>query len=390
MLNISTTQAVKDRNLANLESKLGQTSPLADKAFLRVLAAMEAMNHTELYKYAAERALQNFVLTATGDDLDIAGIEFKTPRKVAEAAVLEISLPAANGTVIPASVDFIGDSNQMRYFPNAGAIAAGGVAILTVTAENVGVAGNLNVGETLSIGTQIAGAETTATVTTVNNVGTEKETDTAYRPRILAAIRTNTGGGNAADYKTWAEEVAGVYAAYPYAGKPSGGGTSYPGDRTVYVEADTAIDPDGIAPQSLLDEVRDSLNTDPDDSESRPPLGLINATLYVESIYRTPIYVEVRSLVVSADVEAQVKSDIEDALTTYLLSIKPYLPGIDILTERNDSITDLTVSDIVQDILTANGGSAQGVGFGPSVGVFYSIYFLNPGELTKLGGVNYA
>lgn len=390
MLNIPTTQTVKDRNLANLESNLNQTSPLADKAFLRILAAMEAMNHTELYKYAVERVLQNLALTATGDDLDIIGQEFSIIRKVAEAAVLNISLPATNGTVIPASVDFMGDSNQVRYFPDAGAIAAGGAAIFKVTAENVGVAGNLDVGDTLSIGTQVAGAETTATITTVDNIGTEEETDTAFRARILTAIRATTGGGNAADYKAWAEEVAGVFAAYPYAGKPAGGGTSYPGDRTVYVEADTAINPDGIAPQALLDEVRDSLNTDPDDSESRPPLGLIDATLYVETIYRTAIYVEVRSLDVSADIEAQVKGDIEEALTAYFLSIKPYLPGIDILTERNDSITDLTVSDIVQDILTANGGSAQGVGFGPSVGVFYSIYLLNPGELAKLGSVSYA
>ena len=51
-LSIPTTQESKDTNLANLEGQLGQTSPLADKAFLRVLAAMEALGvATPLYKY---------------------------------------------------------------------------------------------------------------------------------------------------------------------------------------------------------------------------------------------------------------------------------------------------------------------------------------------------
>ena len=44
--NIPTTLEQKVQNLANLEAALSQTSPLADKAFLRVLAAMEAMQFT--------------------------------------------------------------------------------------------------------------------------------------------------------------------------------------------------------------------------------------------------------------------------------------------------------------------------------------------------------
>ena len=38
---IPTTQQLADQNLARLESALGQTAPLSDKAFLRVLAVVE-------------------------------------------------------------------------------------------------------------------------------------------------------------------------------------------------------------------------------------------------------------------------------------------------------------------------------------------------------------
>jgi hypothetical protein len=47
------------------------------------------------------------------------------------------------------------------------------------------------------------------------------------------------------------------------------------------------------------------------------------------------------------------------------------------------------MSDIVQDVLFSYGANAQTVVFGLVVGVFIPLYFLNPGELAKLGGVTY-
>jgi uncharacterized phage protein gp47/JayE len=195
-LQIKTTQQQKDENLANFESEVNQTSPLAAKAFLRVLSAVEALQSTTLYKYGAERILQVLALTATGSGLDLIGVNVGVTRKPAEAAELEISLPALNGTLIPAGTDFIGDANGVRYFTTASVIAAAGVAVLDVTAEETGVVGNLQVSDTLSIGTQIAGAETIATVTDVTNTGAEEETDDAYRPRVLDKERAVSGGAS--------------------------------------------------------------------------------------------------------------------------------------------------------------------------------------------------
>ena len=85
-LNLPTTQESKDTNLAYLDGLGAQSSPLADKAFLRVLAAMEALGvATPLFKFAAERARQNLWITATGGDLDLLGAEYKVPRKAAVA-----------------------------------------------------------------------------------------------------------------------------------------------------------------------------------------------------------------------------------------------------------------------------------------------------------------
>jgi uncharacterized phage protein gp47/JayE len=399
---INTLQELKEQFLANIEAALNQTTPLNDKAFNRVLAAAEAIAGKSLQNFGAYEVKQVLAITAFGDGLDTIGAEYGVTRKAAESAVLTATLPGTNGTIISQNIDFVGDANGVRYFLNSSAEIGdptSGVAELTMTAEDQGAIGNLQDGDTLSIGTQVAGAETVATVAVITgetestlNTGADKETDEAYRIRILDAIRAICGGGNAADYRAWAQEVAGVVRAYPYTGKPVEFQLeSSPPDRTVYVEAATTIDPDGIAPQSLLDEVRDTITTDPVTGLARQPLGLTDDTLYVESVSRTSFYVQITNLTVSEDLVAKTKSEISDALTSYFLEIKPYVDGLDSILDRNDKITDLTVSNVVQDVLSANGGTANSVAFGLSPGESIPEYQLAMGELAKLasGGITY-
>lgn len=399
---IQTVQEAFDTFLANLEAHLNQTSPLNDKAFNRVLAAMEAMGFKSLENFAAYHVKQVLAITASRAGLITLGAELDLPIKAAEATVLTATLPGIDTTIILQTIDFIGAANGVRYFLNSAAEIGDptpGVAELTMTAEILGVIGNLQIGDTLNIGTQVPGAETVATVaiitgqtTAILNTGAEEESTEAYRVRILDRIRAIFGGGNMADYREWAQEVAGVTRAYPYSGKPIELLLeSSPPDRTVYVQADTSIDPDGIAPQSLLDEVRDTIMTDPVTGLARQPLGLTDDTLYVESISRTDFFVQISTLSVSDDLVAKAKSEIEDALTAYFLTIAPFVDGLDSVLDRNDKITDLTVSNVVQDILSANGGTANSVAFDITPGGSIPEYQLSPGELAKLasGGITY-
>jgi uncharacterized phage protein gp47/JayE len=375
-------------NLTNFEAKLNQTSPLADQAFQRVLAGMEGLAFTTLFKFAIERALQNLVLTATKEDLDILGIEAGVIRKVAESAQHTQTIPGVNGTIIPINTDFIGDSNGVRYFSDAQVTVIGGIATINVTAAESGVVGNLQVSDTLSISTQIAGVDNQATVTVLNTIGAEEETDDAYRLRVLNALRTTLGGGNSEDYKAWSEEVAGVFRAFPYSGKPGITG-SVPGERTVYIEADSTIDADGIAPAALLTDVRENIHTNPDTLKSREPLGLTDATLYVQSIIRNTFEVTITGLVVDASILTQVKSDIDDALDAYFRLITPFITGVDYEPDRNDTITNLTVSTTVQAVVAANNGTCKQVKFKLTGGSFVDTYLLDPGELAKNGTNTY-
>lgn len=393
-VDIPTTAEQAATNLATFESKINQDSPLNDKAFLRVQSALEAGQFTTLYKFGTDRILQVLALTATDGGLDLIGENYGIIRKTAEAAQFTIELPATNGTVIPITRSFIGDANGVIYFPDASATAAAGVAVINVTANEAGTIGNLAASDTMSITSQVPGAETVATITVILNTGTEEQTDESYRVQILDEIRAQGGGGNTADYRRWAQEVAGVARAYPYSGNPTqlAGDLplTSPPDRTVFVEADSTIDPDGIAPQSLLDEVRDTITTDPATGVARQPLGLTDDTLFVESIIRTSFFVEVTDLTVDATIEAQVKADIETALTNYFAGLRPFVTGLDSPNDKNDTITDLTVSEVVQDVIGAAGGSATGVSFGLAPATVLPSYTLGAGELGKLGGVSYA
>lgn len=341
-----------------------------------------------LYRFGAERILQTLAITATGSDLDRIGNNYGVVRKPAEAAEFTITLPATTGTIIPLNTNFVGDANGLRYFSNTAATAAAGIATILVTAQEVGSSGNLDPGDTLTISTQIPGAETVATIITVDNTGADEESDESYRSRVLSVIRTQGGGGNAADYRTWSEEVAGVKRAYPYSGDPENTADPPPA-RTVYVESEDSIDPDGIAPQSLLDEVRVSITTDPLTGESRQPLGLTDDTLYIRSISRKSIFFEIRNLEVNASIEAQVKTDIETALEEYCRSLTPFLPALDAEFDRVDTITDPSASEVVQNVVKANGGTVEAVAFGEVAGSTIPAYTLNAGELAKSGGVTY-
>lgn len=393
-MRIPTTTATTAQNLANFEGQINQTSPLNEKAFLRVLSANEATVGTSLYKFGIDRIKQVLAITANRAGLIDLGREYNVPIKAAAAAVLTATLPGTNGTIIPATRTFVGASNGVRYNLDASATVTGGVATLSLTAQDAGVIGNLNNGDELSIDTQVPGAETTATVTATTTTGANAEGTEDYRIRVLDVIRAPGGGGNHADYRNWAQEVAGVARAYPYAGKPTDLlATSSPPDRTVYVESTTSIDADGIPPQSLLDTVRDTITTDPSTGLSRQPLGLTDDTLYVEPITRTEFFVKITSLTVDSSIEAAVKTEIETQVAAYFLSLRPFVDGVDAPIDDNSLITGPTVSNVVQDVLSANGGSALSVVFDVILDGSLPEYQLGQGETAKISavdGVTYA
>lgn len=393
--NFPTAAQLKATFLAEYESKIGQDSPINNKAFLRICAAVMAIIAMLIQREVVINTKENLAITASREGLIEIGKEYDLPIKEEVSTVLTATLDATTGTVIPALTNFVGDDNGVLYFDASSETAVADVVTMTLTSRTPGVLGNLQIGQTLTLSVDIAGVQSkTATITAIDTLGADEEDTEDYRVRVLDKERAPGGGGNSADYRNWAQETPNVVRAFPYSGLPWDDIdflNPSPPDRTVYIEADTSIDPDGIPTQTVLDEARETIITSLVTLQHRQPLGLTNDTLYVEPIRRTEFYVEIRNATFVTGTDAQVKADILDAVTLYFLSLQPFIQGLDIDADRNDLITDLTITETVQDVLKANSASAEGIGFGTVPASFLSSYSLGQGEKAKIatGGVTY-
>jgi hypothetical protein len=281
----------------------------------------------------------------------------------------------------------------LRYTVTASATAPqgspGSGALAPIVCEIDGPSGNLAAGDSLTIQTPVAGFPQTALAEETTALGTDIEDIEDYRRRILDAERAEGGGGNSSDYRAWAQSVPGVLRAYPFSGPPPGV-TPVPGQRVVYVEAAPEISADGVAPQSLLDLVRAAVLTD-EDGISREILGFPVGPdlLYVRSIVRTPVYVQIAGISVSSGSIGEAEDAVETALESLLRTFSPFVQGLDADFDKRDEVVASMLAREVQNILDAYGGTAENVLFGLSPGTFVGRYNLMPNEKLKLGGITF-
>jgi hypothetical protein len=373
--------------LTNLETAIGQTSPLSEKSFLRVLATNIGLLFTSLFKYSVERSKQNLAETATGEDLELIGTNYGITKKAGVAAVVTIDTTGTNGVNVTPLLTYVSDFSGIRYMSTETVTIAAGVATFTAQAEITGEDSNLTAGDTLTIESQVAGLSAAAAYNATTTTGTDREEEETYRRRVLTEIRTVGGGGNSADYRTWGEETSGVAAVFPYAGRPAAEGTTLPGDRTIYVQASTG---DGTADSALITATRLSINIDPDTGLSRPPLGMPDSTLFIESITLTQLNVEVENLDAPAGEEASVQTRIEAAVEAYLEDVYPWISGLDLDTDVNNVVTGVSVGNAIQAVLDVTGSSATRVRVKTvSPDAYVDSYELGEGELVVLNAISY-
>jgi uncharacterized phage protein gp47/JayE len=401
------TDEIIQRNIANIEQNLNEKSPPADRSFNRVWAAVEGMSASGLYAYARDRARENLAISASEDGLDILGEEYDVPRRQATPWRGRASLSLSPGQSLYAGTVFIG--GQGLKYETTQTVTGGpdNTAVVPLQCADTGPAANLSSGDVLTIQSVIDGVGRTATVTDVTYLGLDIENVEDYRVRLLDVIRGGSGGTGtqeengavdiqvdacvtSADYRIAAESVGGVARAYPFSGPPENSGlTPSPGQRVIYIEAGTDVDPDGIPPQSLLDLVRAALLADPVTGNSREILGVPAGPdlLFVEPIKRTGIYVRIIGLSVISSSLATAETQITDAVKALLASYAPFVQGLDADFDRHDELTAIVLSREIQTVLDAWGGSAEGVTFGDTPAAVYSRYVLSENEKLKLAEI---
>lgn len=392
-----TTQNLFDSILAYIESRIGQTTPDNERSFNRVMSGVWSMLLTTVLKFASNRAKEALTISASIVGLTIIGNGRNILRQEATSANITFEVTATFGTIIPTSVIYKGDANGVRYQPDAEVTAdVTNTATITATALTPGTVGNLNVSDTLKADRVVSGASQVGTITVINTTAADQEEVETYRQRLLDDERTEGGGSNSADYRRWAELTPGVARAYPYSGNPTyletGLGSVYPGQRTVYIKAQTTIDPDGVPTAPLLATATDYIEYNQNTTQSNQALGCdASSELYVEPIYNTTFYVEVQGLTVDAAVESDCKADILTAVKAYFRSVVPFITGLDYIEDKNNEVTDPAIRSVIWDVVKSYGGSFTGILFNVGAGDI-TIYQPGAGELCKLadtGGITY-
>lgn len=394
-LQTPTIQEISDNIVSQISASLNQTIPLLPKSFIRVLAKALAGVFILLYKYGGFTFLQIFVSTASTKETTINGriltpliewgrlIGIGDPVAATQAELLvEITVENQTGTL--SSGTQLTATNGVTY------ITIGSIGLDAATKEvtvravadqadggGAGTIGNLEPGATISFANPLANVARDAEVISQVVTGADAEEFEVYRQRIIDRFQKRPQGGAYADYEQWGEETAGILNVYPYT-------STNPGQVDVYVEATVASsgNEDGIPTTAQLEAVLDSIELDQSGLATRRPA---NALVNAFGITRTGFDVRVSGLV--ADDLAQVRADIETALTEFFADREPFIVGLSI-PPRKDRITKASVSGVVDDVVTAAGGIfTNAFIYLEGTTALVDLYTLGEGEKAKLGEV---
>ncbi len=395
-LTTPTTKEINDNIIVRLEASLNQTVPLLPKAFLRVLARVLAGVFILLYKYGGFVFLQIFVRTASGKDTTVNGVSVNPLKFWGRLIGIGDPVPATNAELLiniivtsqtgtlPSGTQLVNSDNGVTY------ITIGSVALTSPTVQatiravsdqaggaGAGAIGNLDQGAVVTFANPLANVDRSAAVAAQMVTGSGAETTEAYRQRIIDRFQKRPQGGAYADYEHWAKEAAGIINVFPYTGDP--------GEVDVYSEAtvESSGSPDGIPTVAQLQAVLNIINLDSSGLASRR-----NANAFVNSfpITRTGFDITITGIS-GVDDLARVRTDVTAAVTEYFSSVEPFIPGLSVPI-RNDQLTKTRVSAIVEDIVTAVGGTFTSAVFnttGATGGLFS--YVLGKGEKAKASNV---
>ena len=393
-----TTLELTANIIASIEASIGQAVPLLPRSFIAVLAKALAAVIVILYKRGDFIGMQWFVKTASTKVTTFNGIEFvpliEIGRQIgvsdpgeATQAELQVDITVENQIgQLDAGTQIIGATNGVVYLLLASVLLDAPIVQGVFRAasdqfggDGSGVQGNLDPGDTsLQFANPLPNVARGVLVDAQVVTGAEGEPlDTTYRQRVLDRFQKRPQGGAYADYKEWAMEAPGIISAFPYTGDP--------GQVNVYTEAtvESSGSADGIPTVAQLQAVLDLINFDSAGLANRRNVNAFPNSL---PITRTGFDITVAGIT-GVDSLADTRAEVEEDVNEYYRGVSPFIVGLSV-SPRNDQITRTRLSAIVEDIVTAAGGTFTSATFALTLspGALES-YILGEGEKAKATSV---
>jgi uncharacterized phage protein gp47/JayE len=193
--------------------------PLRRRSRVVIESKLLAGQTDQMYGYMGR--LIDWVLipfTARGNYLTRWMAGAGVPRKLAAPAGGNVIITGPAGTPVGAGWVLKNADTGVLYLTQATLqLTGGGADAAAVVATSGGAAGNLAAGTILSPVTAIAGVSAMVTVGADGLTGgLDVESDTSGQARLRARLSNPPMGGTAADYRSWAMDVAGVTRAWVY------------------------------------------------------------------------------------------------------------------------------------------------------------------------------
>ena len=287
-----------------------------------------------------------FAETSEGIYLDMRSSEHGVTRRAAVKAQGSVTLTGPDGTLVPQGTRLQTTSN-IFFVTLADVTLTGGTATVNAEAEVGGLSGNVTSGKI----TALAPGDLYGIVTVNNPLafdgGSDAEDDATLLARLLDRVRKPATSGNAAHYKQWALEVAGVGDAKVYPVWNGGG--------TVKV---VLLDTEKTAPaQSVIDDATAYI-------ETQRPIGAAVTVVGASEL----------AVNVTATMTLEAGAVLADITTAFTASLADYLKSIAFTGEqiRYTRIANLLIDvPMVVDYanLTVNGGTANILPTDEQVGV---------------------
>jgi len=185
-------------------------------------------------------------------------------------------------------------------------------------------------GTKLYLQQQIAGVNEEQKIDDLNTAPIPAETIEEYRDSIIKTLQNQPRGGALGDFRLWAEDVAGVYKAFPYTTTPSSGTVFILQERTGSNIWGTPVD------ASLLETVRDYL-------QPKQPIGAeITVASCIVNVFDITIELH--------DNTTEEQDKATEAIQNYFLNKFPFVGGIDNEDLRTDIVTQ---ADLMQTVANA-------------------------------------
>lgn len=213
MLERPSLQILTDRIRNDIISRLAADEVLR-RSDAEVYARAESLAMHAMYGYVDWIAAQLFADTCSEDMLDRHATFWKVARKVSAAATGTVTFATSVGAYIPSGT-LVRALDGVEYATTAEATAVAAATAVAVEAVEAGDAGNRVTGQSVLLVAPVDGVQTTATAGELSG-GADIESFTAWRARILAAMRKPPAAGTPNDYVMWALEVPGVTRAWCY------------------------------------------------------------------------------------------------------------------------------------------------------------------------------